>query len=190
VAEVLFYVLAAASIACGAGVVVARVPLFSVLSLLGAFFSLAGIYLLLGFPFLAATQLLVYAGAILVLFLFVIMLLDLGNPAELKKHDGRALSGKRLALAACAAGALALAGIVAASSDAAPAGAPATSEEALDALGPLATALFSRYALPFEAASVLLLATMIAVLMLAKRQRAGSDRNGSAGWPWRKGVEP
>jgi NADH-quinone oxidoreductase subunit J len=171
VAEVLFYVLAIAAIAFGAGVVVARVPLFSVLSLLGAFFALSGIYLLIGFPFLAAVQLLVYAGAIMVLFLFVIMLLDLGNPASIELHEGGKLSGRRLGIAAVAAGALGLGGIVAAAASASevpPAEAPAGGLDALDAL---ARELFSRYALPFEAASVLLLATMIAVLLLAKRQR-------------------
>jgi NADH-quinone oxidoreductase subunit J len=177
VAEVLFYVLALAAIAFGAGVVVARVPLFSVLSLLGAFFALAGIYLLMGFPFLAATQLLVYAGAIMVLFLFVIMLLDLGNPATIEQHEGGKLSGKRLGVAAGAAAALGLAGIVAAAASAGEPPPPAAPEGGFDALDALARVLFSRYALPFEAASVLLLATMIAVLLLAKRQRGGGPRD-------------
>jgi len=78
-AEILFYLLALGAIGFGVGVVMARMPLFSVLCLLGSFFCLSGIYLLAGFQFLAATQLLVYAGAIMVLFLFVIMLLNLGG---------------------------------------------------------------------------------------------------------------
>jgi NADH-quinone oxidoreductase subunit J len=179
VAEVLFYVLAAAAIAFGAGVVVARVPLFSVLNLLGAFFALAGIYLLMGFPFLAATQLLVYAGAIMVLFLFVIMLLDLGNPAAIEEHEGGRLSGRRLGVAALAAAALGLAGVIAAAASASETPPEAAPETGFDALDGLARALFSRYALPFEAASVLLLATMIAVLLLAKRQR-GAAKGGAA----------
>ena len=71
--------MAAAAVGGALGVVLARNPVGNVLALLLCFFSLATIYLLAGFQFLAAAQILVYAGAILVLFLFVIMLLDLGQ---------------------------------------------------------------------------------------------------------------
>jgi NADH-quinone oxidoreductase subunit J len=171
VAEALFYVLAALAILSAVGVVRARMPLFSVLSLLGTFFCLAAIYLLAGFPFLAAVQLLVYAGAIMVLFLFVIMLLNLGDAAELERHAGLSLSGRRLFVAGASAALLGLVGLGAAelrtgfSAEAVPAG------RALDDLDTLARLLFSRYMLPFEAASLLLLATMVAVIVLAKRQR-------------------
>ena len=171
-AETLFYVLAAGAVAFGAGVVAARMPLFSVLSLLGAFFCLAGIYLLLGFQFLAATQLLVYAGAII------------------------ALSGPKLAIASGAAGLLALIGVFvaprgsfAAWTDPNPEIATATTT-AIDDVGRIAEVLFSKYMLPFEAASLLLLATMIGVVALAKRQRPGRGAHRErAGWPWERGVE-
>lgn len=171
-AETLFYVLAALALVFALGVVRARMPLFSVLNLLGSFFCLSGIYLLLGFPFLAATQLLVYAGAVMVLFLFVVMLLNLGDEAELERHAGLSLSGRRLFVGGASAAALGLVGLIA--SESAPAFAadappPAT---ALDDLDTLARLLFSRYMLPFEAASLLLLATMVGVIVLAKRQRA------------------
>ncbi len=189
-AETLFYLLSAGAIASAMGVVMARVPLFSVLSLLATFFCLSGIYLLAGFPFLAATQLLVYAGAIMVLFLFVVMLLDLGNPEELKKHEGSALSGRRVVLAAATAIALALVGIASAGFGEVQAGTGATDEHGIDHLPALAELLFSRYMLPFEAASLLLLATMIAVIVLAKRQRgAAGETRERAGWPWQKEVE-
>ena len=71
---------ASALTAAALGTVLARNPIQCVLSLLASFFCLATIYLLAGFQFLAAAQILVYAGAIMVLFLFVIMLLNLGNP--------------------------------------------------------------------------------------------------------------
>jgi NADH-quinone oxidoreductase subunit J len=181
VADLLFYVLALGAIACSALVVCARMPMHSVLALLGSFFCLAGIYLLAGFQFLAATQLLVYAGAIMVLFLFVVMLLNLGDPAEVARNSGLALGGRRLAIAGAAAGLLTLIGVAAAgfpsasASEDAPAGqeAIAVAEAAgLDDLVPLAEVLFTRYLLPFEASSLLLLATMIAVIALAKRARA------------------
>ncbi|MEW6073989.1 MAG: NADH-quinone oxidoreductase subunit J [Planctomycetota bacterium] len=189
-AEILFYLLAAGTLAFGVGVVAARMPLHSVLSLLGAFFCLAGIYLLAGFQFLAATQLLVYAGAIMVLFLFVIMLLNLGDPAELKRHGGIALGGRRLALAGGIAGVLALIGALVVPRPAAPWRPTAVDRGGYDGVREIAEVLFSRYMLPFEAASLLLLATMIAVVALAKRQRpermAPRER---IGWPWEKGVE-
>ena len=189
-AETLFYVLAACAVAFGAGVVLARMPLFSVLSLLGSFFCLAGIYLLAGFQFLAVTQLLVYAGAIMVLFLFVIMLLNLTDEEELRRATQRALSGRRMAVAAFTACVLALVGVAAAGwgGDVYAAN-PATADHGIDELGSLAEVLFSRYMLPFEAASLLLLATMIAVVSLAKRQRSGRQELEKAGYPLQRGVE-
>jgi NADH-quinone oxidoreductase subunit J len=172
VAETLFYVLALGAIAFAIGVVRARMPMFSVLSLLGTFFCLAAIYLLAGFPFLALTQLLVYAGAIMVLFLFVIMLLNLGDAAELERHAGLSLSGRRLFVGGASAALLALVGLVAADVDSAFALEATGGERALDHLPTLARLLFSRYMLPFEAASLLLLATMVGVIVLAKRERA------------------
>jgi NADH-quinone oxidoreductase subunit J len=179
VALILFYVLAALTLVFALGVVRARLPLFSVLSLLGSFFCLSGIYLLLGFPFLAATQLLVYAGAVMVLFLFVIMLLNLGDEAELERHVGLSLSGRRLFVGGAAAALLGLVGLIAAESAPAFAAGAAVPEKALDDLDTLARLLFSRYVLPFEASSLLLLATMVAVIVLAKRQR--SERPADAG---------
>jgi NADH-quinone oxidoreductase subunit J len=172
VAETLFYVLAALALVFALGVVRARMPLFSVLSLLGSFFCLAGIYLVLGFPFLAATQLLVYAGAVMVLFLFVIMLLNLGDEAELERHAGLSLSGRRLFVGGTSAALLGLVGLIAAESAPAFAADAPPPAKALDDLDTLARMLFSRYMLPFEAASLLLLATMVGVIVLAKRQRA------------------
>jgi NADH-quinone oxidoreductase subunit J len=179
VALILFYVLAALTLVFALGVVRARMPLFSVLSLLGSFFCLSGIYLMLGFPFLAATQLLVYAGAVMVLFLFVIMLLNLGDEAELERHAGLSLSGRRLAVGGASAALLGLVGLIAAeSAPAFAAGAPAPAK-AIDDLDTLARLLFSRYMLPFEAASLLLLATMVGVIVLAKRQRAERASTGA-----------
>ena len=178
-AETLFYLLAALAIAFAIGVVRARMPMFSVLSLLGTFFCLAAIYLLAGFPFLALTQLLVYAGAIMVLFLFVIMLLNLGDAAELERHAGLSLSGRRLFVGGAAAALLALVGLVAANVDTAFSMEALGGERALDDLPTLARLLFSRYVLPFEAASLLLLATMVGVIVLAKRQRAERASTGA-----------
>jgi len=175
VAETLFYLLSAATLAFAVGVVRSRMPLFSVLNLLGTFACLSVIYLLAGFQFLAATQLLVYAGAIMVLFLFVIMLLNLGDAEEIERHAGLSLGGRRLAVAGVSAALLGLVGVFASDVSATRgpvfAGDAARTEHGLDQLDALAQVLFSRYALAFEAASLLLLATMVAVVLLAKRQR-------------------
>src|SRR4030095_8801305 len=87
VEELLFYLMAAGAVAGALGVVLSRNPIASVLALLLCFFALATIYLMAGFQLLAAAQILVYAGAILVLFLFVIMLLHLGFAGPLPKLD-------------------------------------------------------------------------------------------------------
>ena len=190
--ELLFYVLAAGAVAAAVGVVACRNPLFSVLSLLGAFFCLSAIYLLAGFQFLAATQLLVYAGAIMVLFLFVIMLLNLGDEA-LYADRPEGLGRRRVAFAAGSAAALLLIAVF--SVGLRPVQAGRGAEQALayppggiDDLQGIAELLFSRYALAFEASSLLLLATMIAVILLAKRERA-TALGERAGWPWQREVE-
>lgn len=171
--NLLFYALAAVAVACALGVVVVRSPMQSVLNLLGSFVCLSVIYLLMGFQFMAAVQILVYAGAIMVLFLFVVMLLNLTDqegrkPAFLELFDARVIAalaaffglvGVAIAVTGQTAGQLATPGMV--------------PEGGFDEIEALATVLFSKYMLPFEAASLLLLATMVGVMLLAKRERAG-----------------
>jgi NADH-quinone oxidoreductase subunit J len=173
VENLLFYVMATATVAGALGVVFARNPIASVLALLGCFFGLATIYLLAGFQFLAAAQILVYAGAIMVLFLFVIMLLNLGHAGALPKLDRAIFVQRRSTLAIAIAAALlgAIAFGVGAMHE--PAATGAMPEHGLDAPASLAASLFGPYALPFEATSLLLLATAVAVLVLAKRTRTG-----------------
>jgi len=175
VAEILFYVLSAVALLGALGVILARSPMGSVLSLLGSFFALAVIYLLAGFQFLAAAQILVYAGAVLVLFLFVIMLLNLGQLGTRFQLSLAPLAGPRARLAVTVAVALGLVGLIVAQGAAfgAP---PPVGDAGLDPLPELALGLFGRYSLPFQAISLLLLATMVAVVVLAKRQRKEDGR--------------
>ena len=174
--NILFYVLAVVALLGAAGVVLARSPMGSVVSLLGTFFALAVIYLLAGFQFIAGAQILVYAGAILVLFLFVIMLLNLGAMGSKFELSFAPLQSTRARVAGCIALALALVGLVAAqraSFKAVPerdASAPA-----IDSMEGLALELLGRYSLPFQATSLLLLMTMVGVIVLAKRQRSGDE---------------
>lgn len=175
-AELLFYLSAALTLALAAGVVLAQSPMNSVLALLGSFFGLAVVYLLSGFQFLAAAQLVVYAGAILVLFLFVIMLLDLRAP-----ESGGGLPRGRAAVAAVlVAAAAAVLGLAASHGAPEPAGTP---PGGIDDLHDMARALFGPHALAFQGTGLLLLAAMVAVIALAKRERPrGSplDRGGDA----------
>ena len=170
--SLLFYALAAVAVACAIGVVASRSPMQSVLNLLGSFVCLAVIYLLMGFQFLAAAQLLVYAGAIMVLFLFVVMLLNLTDKAPkpslfLSLFSGRVMAAFAAFLGLAAVGALAAGTLNLKEQGELPAG-------GLDPLTGVAEVLFSKYMLPFEAASLLLLATMVGVMLLAKRERGES----------------
>lgn len=167
--DLLFYVAALLSVLCALGVVLSENPVQSVLMLLGSFLGIAVIYLLAGFQFLAAIQVLVYGGAIMVLFLFVVMLLNLGDPevqADEPLFHGRVTGGLGVALAVLAVLLLASRG-----TDLAPVEVYLWPEGGLDPLQGMAEAMFGRFVLPFEAASVLLLATAVGVMALAKRQR-------------------
>ena len=174
-AQILFYLLSAAAIAFGVGVVASKSPMRSVLSLLGTFVSLGIIYLLAGFQFLAAAQLLVYAGAILVLFLFVIMLLNMSDLDAVADRSVQALGQRRVAVAAVSAGLLGIVAILAAGAAGAAAGEPSMPPGGYDRMEWIASLLFSRYMIPFQASAILLLATMIGVLVLAKRRRNTTD---------------
>ena len=175
-ANLIFYVMAVLTVAAALGVVVARNPMMSILALLGSFFALATIYLVAGFQTLAALQILVYAGAILVLFLFVIMLLNLADVKPLERIDLLVLHERKTVWTMLVSGALLGIGVFAAlqATPAAAAGEASLPEHGIDELNGLADAMFSRYLLPFEVISVLLLATAVAVVVLAKRKRGGA----------------
>ena len=175
-ANLIFYVMAALAVAAALGVVVARNPMMSILSLLASFFALATIYLLAGFQTLAALQILVYAGAILVLFLFVIMLLNLADEKPLERIDLALFHERKTIWTLVVGGALLGVGTFAALQAAPTVSAAGTStpEKGIDGLQDLADAMFGRYLLSFEAISVLLLATAVAVVVLAKRKRGGA----------------
>jgi NADH-quinone oxidoreductase subunit J len=122
---------------------------------------LAGLFVLLGAFFLGAVQILIYAGAVMVLFLFVIMLLDL-RAEERRRFKRLGLVGGGLVAATLAVL------LRSAIHEAAPAAAASpTVEGTTEALGRL---LFTRYLLPFEAVSVLLLVAMVGVVWLSKKE--------------------
>ncbi len=167
---VVFGIFAALALASAIVVVSHRNPVYSVMSLVVTLLSLAALFVMLGAPLLAVLQVLVYTGAILVLFLFVIMLLNVGR--ELPSGGGG--RGQKLGalLTAAVFGAILAAllwgryvGIEM----------PPLTEEYV-ALQPLARALLSKYLLPFEMVGLLLLAAVIAATVLARRaEKSGGE---------------
>ncbi len=161
--DLLGYVFGAGALAAALNVVTRRDAVVAAMFLVLTFFCLSGIYLLLGFPFLAAVQVLVYAGAIMVLFLFVIMLLGITTLAPVR---GMLRPGMGAAVAL----ALAVEGVVVGLELAAKPAAPATGAPAGESVESIARLMFDGpLVLPFQVAGVLLLAAMVAVVVLARR---------------------
>src|SRR5215813_6534470 len=167
--ELAFFLYFAFVITATSALVVAfRNPIYSALSLLIMFFHVAGLYVTLHAEFLAAVQIIVYAGAILVLYLFVVMLLNL-------KHDER--YHRQWPLAAAVGSILALeAAVLTAVKGGTSATRPAAPKTAVEGLGnteALGDVLYSTYLFPFEVASLILLVAMIGAIVLAKRDLGG-----------------
>ena len=163
VTDVLFYAFAALTLFCGILVVAnpfSRNPVTSAMFLVLTIISMSGLFLLLHAFFLAAVQILVYAGAVIVLFLFVIMLLDL------KEEQRRRIKFFGLAAGLVSVGIIAvifLKSLRHTNLNAQPA---PSIEGGTAALGKL---LFTQYVLPFEVVSILLLVAMIGVILLSKK---------------------
>ena len=147
-------------------VITRRNPVISALFLILNFFCLAGLYLTLNAQFIAVIQVLVYAGAIMVLFLFVIMLLNLGDEERLKEK----LSFKRIFAAGLSFGLLLELVYIAGFIDVPmPAGDFSKGVE-IGTVEYIGEELFTTYLFPFEITSVLLLAAMVGAVVLAKRK--------------------
>jgi NADH-quinone oxidoreductase subunit J len=169
--QVLFWLFAAVVLATALGVVVARNPLHGALSLIGSFFALAGIYVLLGAHLLAAVQILVYAGAVMVLFVFVIMLLNLKDEdlGERRVTPLKIAGGAGLGVAG-----LALVGRVLA--HALPGGGPGSivpsvdmaTQPAFGTVEAVGRAVYTTFLLPFEVTSLLLLVAIVAAVVVAR----------------------
>ncbi|MCO5052593.1 MAG: NADH-quinone oxidoreductase subunit J [Verrucomicrobiae bacterium] len=162
--DFLFYLFAAATLIFGALVIAnpfSRNPVTSAMFLVLTIVSLAGLFVLLRAFFLAAVQVIVYAGAVMVLFLFVIMLLDL-------KEEER----RRVKLAGLVAGVVSVGAIVALFVRSLLASSPGQDLPAPTAVGDTAALgklLFTNYLLPFEIVSILLLVAMVGVILLSKK---------------------
>lgn len=161
-----FAIASGLAIVSALAMVVVKTPVRSVLSLVLTFFCLAVLSILLAAPFVAALQVIVYAGAILVLFLFVIMLLNLQQEAE--DRDERPVQKWLGLVAVVALGGLLLGVTLRAGAPPVPAaGGLIPAKDEIPILGRL---LFSDYLLAFEALSVLLLLAAVGALVLSKRR--------------------
>ena len=172
-----FYLFGIIGIASALLFVTRKSPVAAALWLVNTMFSLAALYVMLDAPFIGAMQVLVYAGAIMVVFLFVIMLLNLGTPSELA--DARGLWWK---LAAGGVGLALLAQVFTLTrahvpdSLALPENTLAEQVARTGAIAPIAEPLFHQYLLAFEVTSILLLAAVVGAVVLGKRggrQHAG-----------------
>ena len=158
-----FAVLAVIAVGSALGLVLKRNAIHGALFLVVNLGTVAALYLTLGAEFLAAAQVIVYAGAIMVLFVFAIMVLIPGK--EETGPDPR--RPYRLLAIPVGAGLLVELVVIVASRGARPAAAPAATPGGVEAIGRL---LFTDYLFPFELTSVLLLAAMVGVLVLARRR--------------------
>jgi NADH-quinone oxidoreductase subunit J len=164
-----FYYMAAASILSALMAVTRRNPVHSMLWVLALFLHVAGIFLLLGAEFLAAVQVIVYAGAILIFYLFVVMLLDLPD------EEARARFGAYWPVAAAVGlGFSALVWLARAGTGPASTSGNAARDQPSGSVSAIGFALFGPFALPFEIASLLLLAAIIGTVVLARRKPSGS----------------
>lgn len=160
--EFLFYLLSVIAIYAALMVLIVKKPIHSVLYLTLCFFSIAGHYILLNAQFLAVVHIIVYAGAIMVLFLFTVMLLNLNIKGEFQKPA-------LIQLIAFVGGGLLLLTLIGAfkSYDLA-----VTQDPALNQIGlvkNLGKVLFKDYLLPFELSTVLFLSAMVGAVMLGKK---------------------
>jgi len=160
----LFILFAGMAIGCALAVVAQRNPLYCAISLIGVFISLACLYVMLAAPFIAAVQVIVYAGAIMVLVVFVIMLLNV-EQQERGRPRLKFLVPTAIALAAIliAEVAFILVSVQEFRVN------PTAAESNVGLTHSIGSALFTRYLLPFEITSILLLMAIVGAMTLARR---------------------
>jgi NADH-quinone oxidoreductase subunit J len=166
----LFWMLATTTVVASVLVVGQRNPMYSVMLLIVSFCALSGLYVLLGAPFVAAIQIIIYAGAIMVLFLFVVMLLNVptedpphGYHARLFGGAGPRRIGALLSLVFVIQLAWALRQVRGASL-------PSRDVQPSSSVYDIGVTLFREYAFAFEATSVLILVAMVGAIVLARKE--------------------
>ena len=161
---ILFILFAGLAIGCAIAMVSQSNPLYSAISLIGVFIALASLYVTLAAPFIAAVQVIVYAGAIMVLVIFVIMLLNVEH-VEPRRKRLRFLVPTAIGMAAILIGETAF---ILYSVQASPAKLPGPGSS-VGLTHSIGIGLFTQYLLPFEITSVLLLMAIVGAMSLARR---------------------
>ncbi len=167
---ILFLILAVVAVATALGMLLSKHAVYSALFLVLNFATIAVFYLLLGAPFIAISQVTVYAGAIMVLFLFVIMLLgsEVLAPGKVLRGQRWAAFGLAVVLVAETVYLLvsrhAAVGVITR---------PDAFLNTVDSLREVGMALFTQYLLPFEVTSILLLVAMVGAIVLTRREKGG-----------------
>lgn len=162
--QILFWFLSGLALVSALMVVISKNPVYSVLWLIAVFFAISGHYVLLNAQFLAIVNLIVYAGAIMVLFLFVVMLMNLNSDTEPQKNTLLKIAG------AISGGSLMLIMIdVITSATELSAKTAMVKEGNIGLIKVLGKALYNDYVIPFEISSVLFLSAMIGAVVIGKK---------------------
>jgi NADH-quinone oxidoreductase subunit J len=161
--QYIFYFLSFLAVLSALMVVFSKNPVYSVLYLIITFFTIAGHYVLLNAQFLAAVHIIVYAGAIMVLFLYVIMMLNLNREADPQKS----IVSK---FAAVIAGGIFLVVLVGAAKGADTLALSTGTNPDVGLIKNLGKVLFNQYLVPFELSSILFLSAMVGAVMLGKNE--------------------
>jgi NADH-quinone oxidoreductase subunit J len=161
----IFFVLAALAVLGALSLIFQRHPIHSALSLIVVMIALAGLYLLMGAEFVAAVQIIVYGGAIMVLFVFVIMLLNVGVEERTNVSKLAGVAGVPLAVALLGF----LAAAIARSNESAQTG---LQSGTLANTKEISTMLFREFVYPFELTSFLILVAILGAIVLAQREKS------------------
>ncbi|MGP1500687.1 NADH-quinone oxidoreductase subunit J family protein [Bergeyella cardium] len=160
--QFLFYLVSGVALCSAVYFVFAKNPLYSLLSLIVTFFSIAGLYVLLNAQFLGIVQIMVYAGAIMVLFLYILMMLNLNNQDESRKKSINKFIG------IIASGILFI-GMLGAYRGLKTGAVAQDVDYSVGLTKNLGGLLFNEYVLPFELASILILAGIVGSVLIGKR---------------------
>lgn len=164
ITPILFWILSVVALFSALMVIVSKNPMYSVLWLIVVFFAISGHYLLLNAQFLAIVNIIVYAGAIMVLFLYVLMLMDLKKETEPQKNRWVKLAG------AVAGGCLLLVLVAALRKADIANNIAQTREGDIGLIENLGKILFNEYVVPFEISSILFLSAMVGAVLIGKKE--------------------
>lgn len=163
--QIFFYLLSGIAIGSSLVMVFVKNAMYSVLSLIVCFFAVAGLYIMLNAQFLAIVHIIVYAGAIMVLFLFVVMLMNLNFPVTVRKTN-------LVRFAAVVSGGVMLVVLCAAMSQTHLVALPEAIDDKAGSVQSLGKILFNEFLVPFELSSVLFISAMVGAIILVKKERA------------------